>query len=232
MAAFDSVSVGEPSPASAVSAAAPGRSAVTLAAPIVALLLIILSLTPSLGGYGLILWVLHPIGLILAVCLLLPLSFGAALGDVARLTSLDSLAKRAFPRAGARELHGAVNALAVLCAVLGFLVAWGTHEAKGHRHFPALTKSAAKILHVYVGYAALAALLAQAAAGAARLFAASPWPHAAYGRAVWLALVFVLGLGLWLMLFEKNSAVLSAAVAVSLLAVLVSAVLRGGCGGG
>ena len=103
--AYDSVSVGEPSPASAVSAAAPGRSAVTLAAPIVALLLIILSLTPSLGGYGLILWALHPIGLILAVCLLLPLSFGAALGDVARLTSLDSLAKRAFPRAGARELR-------------------------------------------------------------------------------------------------------------------------------
>ena len=128
------------------------QHASSLAAALVPLFAVVVLLTPSLGGYGFISWCLHPLLAVAGVLILGPLGlyFGVESAD--------------------RRRHVALLGGAAACVLAAAATAWGIHEFAAHRHLPRWEKSLVYHAHVYGGFALVAALLAQAAGGAAAFF--------------------------------------------------------------
>lgn len=109
---------------------------------------VVVLLMPSLGGYGLITWCLHPLAAVVGCLVLLPLGLSAGV-DVPD-----------------RKWHALLLGGFAVCVLTAAATAWGIHEAAGHRHLPRWDKSVVYHLHVWGSYLLCAALLAQAAGGA------------------------------------------------------------------
>lgn len=126
------------------------------------------------------------------------------------------------PREASRLVHGALMAGGATLMFLGYGAAWWIHHSKGHAHLPRLPPASplVKSLHVYGGLLVLAAVAAQAAAGAlkvansgSRIFT---W-HGAVGPGVWVGAAAVASAGVYIPFIHKggNPAIGGALLAAS-----------------
>ncbi len=177
---------------------ASSSSRALLACACISLLFSAVMCSPSLGGWGLISWTLHPVLLTLATWLTLP---SVALAFQAPLPFSLGLP--------VHSLHAALGAASLALALAGYAMVYYLHmlDGKTGLHLPPLTKAPSKILHIYCGLAVLLALCLQAASGLARRAgcasaSAAQW-HSSAGLAVWLSLAAMTLSGLYLPLVEK-----------------------------
>lgn len=161
-------------------------------AAVVTAWLLALNLSSALHGYGYTqLKAYHPVLMVAGLVFLMPLA------SLAYRVDLGAAGNAACPsRASRRPLHAALAGAAAACVVAGFGVRWVLTRNAGVAHLPtyeaASHSPAARTAHVLIGWCVVAAVVAQAGAGAAKLACAArgkAWlpAHGIAGPAIWLA---------------------------------------------
>ena len=203
----------------------PSIPALHHAALAVASLALLITLSPALGGYGLIAWSWHPALLALGLLALTPLGL---------LSTSPASPLRGALGLSPRPLHGALLAGATLLILAGYLAAWYIHHAASHNHFPRAGKPLVYYFHVYGGLLVLAGFAAQALGGAARLRGAGGAcarllrVHPVAGGALWAGGVAVLLAGFSIPMVVKGGAPWLFALLAACCGALVWGVLRAG----
>lgn len=118
-------------------------------------LLILMLLSPSIGGYGFISWTWHPFLMLLGICICGVV--GLFSYDPSKLGSffgIDIGSSLAHTFVDKRRLHVVSMLTMSVFVVLGVYIAWYIHEQKDHAHFPSIQKkSVVHLCHVLGGYA-------------------------------------------------------------------------------
>jgi len=192
----------------------------------ITLFLIVCTLSSQLGGYGFVLWSLHPLSMYLAFILLIPLSFG----DLAKSLEYSSISKQ-YPQANGTTLHAILNIFGLIFILFGYFIAWYVHDIKGKAHFPPLTKGIVRVLHVYVGFVLILALVSQALLGISRYFGLQQLRnlhhyHTSVGKILWAISLFVLGGGIYIMLVEGTKSYATAALSIGFVAIIAQRILK------
>ena len=154
--------------------------------------LLALNLSTALHGYGYAaLKAYHPVLMVVGLVFLMPLA------SLAYRMDCGAAGNAACPsRSSRRPLHAALAGAGAACVVAGFWVRWVLTRAAGVAHLPtyeaASHSPAARTAHVLIGWAVVAAVVAQAGAGAAKLVCAArgkKWlpAHGIAGPAIWVA---------------------------------------------
>ena len=170
---------------------------------------VVITATPSLGGYNLTtLFAWHAVLLTASVAVLLPaglLAYGGSAGG------------------GARLRHIVLMSAAAALAAAGYAAGYVAHSLGGKDHLALNRGNLARTAHVWLGLAALAALAVQAAGGAAA--AARLYPslqHVAWGRVIWGLAVVPLALAVFFRWFQLGNDAVGA-----LLALLLAGIVGG-----
>lgn len=176
----------------------------------VTLLVLVLTLSAPLGGYGYAsIYAYHPVFMTVAFLLLLPL------GLLSYSLDLGEAGNRAYPdRDSRRVLHGVLQLLGTCLAVCGYLVAFVYHAARGRDHL-ALSYNPpipSRVAHVFLGLFAVAGLVVMTASGlykfvvAARdgLRARVKW-HGMLGPAVWVSGLLCICLAAYFEFLENSN---------------------------
>lgn len=167
----------------------------------VCLATIVCTVSQEAGGYGFILWSLHPVLLTVGVWGVMPLGLFS-------YSSSDQT-----PRDTLRRKHGLLMAAAALLMLCGYGAAWAIHEGKSHRHLPSWPplKPISRVIHVYGGLAVLMAVAVQCATGVMKALKCESSSlrilkqHEAQGVFLWAAAAAVTCTGLYIPFVEAKT---------------------------
>lgn len=184
---------------------------------VVGCLMLLVTCSNSLGGYGIIKWTWHPVLMLIGMCAM-------SVGIVTRSANLST----------GWRLHGIIQGLACVAMLAGYAAAYYVHELGGKEHIP-WKKNWIRIAHVLAGLCVLILVLTQCIVGAMQYFRSTRRliygtpaglqlrrVHTDHGVTLWAAGMLVMCGGVYIMLVEGTQSWGMCAFSVLVLASLMA----------